>query len=69
MITSLFGTNKVTANQHAKQMILDALDSKGCAFDTEGMTEKETDALREAFDNQCKRVEKLMGGIQKVYNF
>jgi len=66
MIKHLYKDMNVTANQLAKQMILDALDNKACDpladyFDENKMTEKEKADFFKAFHNQVDRVTKYMG--------
>ena len=67
MIKHLYKDAKVTANQLAKQVILDAMDARACEpladyFDANKMTEKERQDFYRAFNKQVLRVYKLMGG-------
>ena len=69
MIISLFTGNRITANQLAKQHIIDALDARSCGMldDTGDLTEKEQHDLMQAWEKQIARVAKLMGGHEKLY--
>ena len=69
MIKSTFSDTKVTANQFAKQQVLDALDARSCGLleDSEDMTEKEKQAVSEAWERQVKRIEKLLDNT-KMYS-
>ena len=67
MIKSLFSNNKITANQLAKQLMLDAIDAHTCEFDTEGMTDKERQDVYNAVTRQVERLNKLLNSNQ-LYN-
>jgi len=66
MIKHLYKDMNVTANQLAKQMILDAIDNKACDplgdfYDQNKMTDKEKADFYKAFHKQVDRVTKYMG--------
>jgi hypothetical protein len=66
MIKHLYKGSKVTANQLAKQVVLDAIDARACDpldchSEADKMTDKERADFQEAFDKQVARVEKFLG--------
>ena len=66
MIKHLYKDTKVTANQLAKQVVLDAIDARACDpldcyFDADKMTEKERADFQKAFNKHVARVEKFLG--------
>ena len=66
MIRHLYRDTKVTANQLAKQVIIDAIDARACEpladyFEANKMSDKERQDFYRAFNKQVDRVTKLMG--------
>ena len=66
MIKHLYENKAVTANQLAKIILLDAIDSRACDpldchFEAHKMTEKEKADFQKAFNKQIARVEKFLG--------
>lgn len=66
MIKHLYQDKTVTANQLAKLILLDAIDSRACDpldchFEASKMTDKEMLDFQAAFDKQIARVEKFLG--------
>ena len=66
MIRHLFQDKTVTANQLAKLIIIDAIDSRACDpldchYEADKMTEKEKADFQKAFNKQIARVEKFLG--------
>ena len=66
MIKHPFTEQKITPNQLAKVVLLDAIDARACdplmGFETEegAMTDRERRAFIEAFRKQVARVEKFI---------
>lgn len=65
MIMHLFQNKTVTANQLAKLIIIDAIDSRACDpldchFEANKMTAKEEKDFQKAFNKQIARVEKFL---------
>ena len=66
MIKHLYQDKTVTANQLAKLILLDAIDSRACDpldchYEANKMTDKERLDFEEAFNKQIARVEKFLG--------
>ena len=64
-IRNLNDTAKLTANQAAKEWIMDCIDARMMERTTE--TDKEWDAVQDAISKQTMRVFNFLG-IEKIYN-
>lgn len=65
MIKHPLTDEKITANQLAKWMIIDAMDERACDpladdYSYGCMTDRERREFSKAFDKQCERVEKFL---------
>ena len=60
MIKHPLTDEKITPNQLAKWVIIDAMDAAACAPQVDGMTEREQREFSTALNKQIERVEKFL---------